>query len=236
MGCGMSMVKYILFLFNLLCAIAGILIVIFSGAIIAETSETYNIKDAESSVVLGICLLILGAAITIVAFFGCCGAIRESICMSITYMILLGILLILQIIFILVIALGKDNFVESMKIIVNEGFKNRNEHPELINGIQTSMKCCGVEGPTDYHAFANTGFYPDSCCDPDYKQKDSNFKCSSLHVYKKGCSDDFQQHCTDILNAMLWSSVAVAAIELAGILSACCLIVNIRNNKRRSAY
>ncbi|CAH1104259.1 unnamed protein product [Psylliodes chrysocephalus] len=126
-NCGMNLIKYLLFVFNLLFALSGLGIII-SGAVVLS-----NVSDFDhfvSSDLLGppIVLIVAGVVVFIIAFLGCFGAIRES------YNLLMAFAGLLIIIFIVEIAVGvtaavykgdfqvalKENLLKSIKEYSNE--------------------------------------------------------------------------------------------------------------------
>ena len=61
----------------------------------AEEGDGLKLK-AEMSLLNG-CGVIVGCIIFFVAFFGCCGAIKENHCMTLTFAILLGIIFLMEV-------------------------------------------------------------------------------------------------------------------------------------------
>ncbi|PSN47126.1 hypothetical protein C0J52_14495 [Blattella germanica] len=80
---GMSCVKYLLFVFNLIFLITGIAILAIGG-IIQDFYSDYSDLLHGKFFVAPVLLLVVGVIIFIVAFFGCCGAIKENHCMIMT--------------------------------------------------------------------------------------------------------------------------------------------------------
>jgi len=62
-----------------------------SNYFMEEVSEKVNFTASP------IALMVVGSIIFVIAFFGCCGAIRESNCMIITFAVLLLAILIMEI-------------------------------------------------------------------------------------------------------------------------------------------
>ncbi|CAG0881835.1 unnamed protein product [Darwinula stevensoni] len=83
-----SCIKYVLFFFNLLVLIGGLAVGIL-GIIGMADAKFYNFAnlgvDPSGFKVASIIFIVFGFTIVIFAFFGCCGAIRESKCMLLTY-------------------------------------------------------------------------------------------------------------------------------------------------------
>ncbi|XP_011312684.1 CD63 antigen-like, partial [Fopius arisanus] len=79
-----------------LCGLAllilGVLVETNLGSVKAETAD--QIHQIE---VIAIGLIVIGSIIFVIAFFGCCGAIRESHCMTVTYAVFLLVILVIQV-------------------------------------------------------------------------------------------------------------------------------------------
>ncbi|KAJ9598193.1 hypothetical protein L9F63_011131, partial [Diploptera punctata] len=80
LNAGMRCIKYLLFTFNLLFVITGVLIIGVGTTIKAIYSNFDSILD-ERFYSPATLLIIIGCIVFIVAFFGCCGAVKESTCM-----------------------------------------------------------------------------------------------------------------------------------------------------------
>ncbi|KAJ0175926.1 hypothetical protein K1T71_008100 [Dendrolimus kikuchii] len=85
MGCGEFLVKYILFFANLAFALAGLALMGLGIAVQFQLSPITVITDSFNFEVAPITAMVLGAVVFLVSFFGCCGAIRESNCMLVTF-------------------------------------------------------------------------------------------------------------------------------------------------------
>ena len=90
--------------------------------------------------------------------------------------------------------------------------------PLAWNLVQTELKCCGVNGPGDWHLSNNTivetPFLPDSCCQAvqiDQKCRNDNH----FGPYEKGCLEAFSNFLhanAGIIGALIAS---VAFIQIA---------------------
>ncbi|KAJ8927438.1 hypothetical protein NQ314_020108 [Rhamnusium bicolor] len=92
---GMTCIKYLLFSFNLLFALSGIAILTV-GAIVHIVYSEYSSFLYTSWQYAPIVLILIGVVIFIVAFFGCCGAVKENHCMIITFSVLLFVILTIE--------------------------------------------------------------------------------------------------------------------------------------------
>ncbi|KAG5875667.1 hypothetical protein JTB14_021837 [Gonioctena quinquepunctata] len=133
--------------------------------------------------------IIVGAIVFVIAFFGCCGAIRESPCMLTTYAVILLTIFLLQ------IAVGiyafleiKDQDVFKAKVkntltsLFNE-YGTKNASQELVDLIQQELECCGTTGPTYWDTSKPNTCYEDS------KPTNKLFTNGSVSGIERGGSD-----------------------------------------------
>lgn len=226
MGCGMSMVKYILFVFNLLCALGGIAILAVGVAFFLRIGDIEKIFEDLNVQIVPILFIVIGAIIFIIAFFGCCGAIRESHCMTVTYSTFLMLILIAQIVLAIVVFVYIGDLQEATNKALVRLWNNRNNqgNQQVWDNIQRGLTCCGLNNAAEW------GTVPSSCCAPDTQV------CTEFNAFSKGCGgavNDFIGTSGNIIGAV---ALGVAGIELIGFIFACCLANSIRNQSRRSAY
>ncbi|XP_037035119.1 23 kDa integral membrane protein-like isoform X1 [Bradysia coprophila] len=225
MGCGMSMVKYILFVFNLLCALGGVAILGVGIAFLLRIGDIEKIFDDWNVQVVPILFIVIGAIIFIVAFFGCCGAIKESHCMTVTYSTFLMIMLLAQIVLAIVVFVYIGDLQEAVRPVLARMWEQRPNNPQVWDSLQRTLQCCGLNNPAEW----GTGI-PTSCC------ADGTQQCNAGTAFQTGCSgavNDFISTSGNIIGAV---ALGVAGIELIGFIFACCLANSIRNQSRRSAY
>jgi hypothetical protein len=85
MGCSTTVVKYLVFFFNLVFAIAGAGLLALGILLKLKNDDIQNfIPDKYHLGLPPILLIAIGSVIFVTAFFGCCGAIKESTCMLTT--------------------------------------------------------------------------------------------------------------------------------------------------------
>lgn len=224
LNCGLSTIKYVLFVFNLLCSLCGIALVVIGGVSLAKIADLQDISDEHSIVAPSILFIVLGSIVFVIAFFGCCGAIRESYCMTTTYGFFLMVLIIAQI----VVAALVFIYVGDAKAAFQKGFvrlfeeRDRPQNAELIDTIQSNLQCCGKTSVLDW--LGNT---PQSCCKAG---------TAPLCVpFTTGCQARLGEFIDTAGDVLGWVSLGVAAVELIGLIAACCLANGIRNQERRYA-
>jgi CD63 antigen len=226
LNCGASLIKYVLFVFNLICAVGGIALMVVGGIALKKIVDLGHIfEEGDHPKFFPAAVLALGVIVFIIAFFGCCGAIRESQCLLNLYSLCLLIVVILQIllaIFVLV-------YNEDIKKGAFRGWdrlwagNNYELNRSAIEQIQRALQCCGSQSFLDYGTIL-----PSSCCSPD-----AQF-CNQLTSYHVGCKTKINTIVEDSASWIAYLSIAMAAVELMGVIFGCCLSSNIRNSSRYS--
>ncbi|XP_019875684.2 CD151 antigen-like [Aethina tumida] len=231
MGCATGIVKYIVFLANLVFALAGLALVIIGCLYKFNYSDITKALPSDFGLA-PILFIIIGAIVFITAFFGCCGAVRESTCMLTTYAIILLTIFIIQ------VAIGvyafiqiKDTYALQKSITQNyrKTFDERHhirEANETVQATQSWLHCCGVDGPDDWNHI------PPTCC------SNNNVHCSraSPDLYQNGCATqifDLLQKSTKVIGGV---AIGIAAVEILGAVFGLCLSSSIRNHYRRNIY
>jgi len=232
-----KVLKYVLFAFNLLYwAIGGVMMGVGLWAVTQKGgySEFSSISTDPAAVMIAV-----GAFIFIISFFGTVGALRENICFLRTYMVVMIIVVILEVI----AGLLAFAFWPEVRKSVDNQFKKAIEEyrdnidlENAINSVQEGFKCCGSTDLNDWDInryFKCGGISPEqcsvphSCCvrEPDERP---NIQCGwqvrEKHrlalkgkIYITGCLDAvwewFRQH----LLVVAAVAVAFAFPEIAGI-------------------
>lgn len=224
LNCGLSTIKYVLFVFNLLCSLCGIALVVIGGVSLAKVAELQDVTEEHNIVAPSILFIVLGSVVFVIAFFGCCGAIRESYCMTSTYGFFLMVLIIAQIVVAALVFIYVGDAREAIKTGFDKLFdqRDRPQNAELIDTIQANLQCCGKSSALDW-----LGSHPQSCC-----KAGTAPLCIPFGTGCRARLGEFIDTAGDVLG---WVSLGVAAVELIGLIAACCLANGIRNRERRYA-
>ena len=172
---GMSCIKYILFVFNLIFTVFGGLLIYSGVLMIQEQSQTFA-QLIETPNTLAISVIVLGFAIFVVAFLGCSGALFESHCILLAFGIIVTVILALE----LTIAGLAFAFKSDLRNVANRELKtavtkynwteSSDRYTQMIDQMQATLKCCGFNSTRDYPDLnpnpVNPNYLPDSCC-PD---------------------------------------------------------------------
>jgi CD63 antigen len=232
---GMSCVKYLLFAFNLVFVIFGILL-LYAGFSVVVKIGNYDqiLLDAPNNVAIS--LIIVGFVIFLIAFLGCCGAIKENYCMLITFSsIMLAILLIELVGAGLILS-----FKNKLEKVTEDGIKNvivkynaTHDNPlnQVLDDIQSNFECCGAVNSSDWELngwFKNhTGTYPYSCC--HRKGDNDHTNCTdTTKLFSDGCVVKLDREIKGSFALLGGIAIAIAVIQLIGIVFACSLSRSIK--------
>ncbi|CAB3234639.1 unnamed protein product [Arctia plantaginis] len=231
-GGGMSCVKYLLFFFNLLFAVTGL--IIFIAGIKAEINALPYTDFTNSNFYTSapIVLIIVGVIVFIVAFFGCCGAVKENHCMIITFSVFL------LIIFVAELAVGIAGYVKhqdlenSIMEVLNKTMKEYPTNKDVAKSfdiLQTDLQCCGINSPKDWAA--NNMSLPATCCAGQEISGGVPAPCTeqSEHFHTKGCLPLLVAYFKSITMVLGGVGLGVAIVQLLGVIFACCLARSIRS-------
>ncbi|KAL4704194.1 hypothetical protein ACJJTC_002217 [Scirpophaga incertulas] len=223
MGCGEFIVKYILFFANLFFALAGLVLL---GLGVAAQLQIKSLGDMLAAVADGqlqiapITAMAVGSVVFLIAFFGCCGAIRESHCMLVTFAIFMLVLMVIKIALATVIFVGMERVLAEIPKWLGDAFASD------VNGfheIEKTFKCCGPNGALSYGRIA----LPETCC--------ASSPCLIINAYS-GCNavlNDFFSTFGLVIGIV---AIVVGAIELVAAVFGLCLANHVRNKYRRSRY
>jgi len=233
MGCATGIVKYLVFLANLIFALAGLALVIIGVMYKFNYNDATNVlpRDFGLAPILSI---IIGAVVFITAFLGCCGAVKESPCMLTTYAIILLTIFIIQVaigVYAFLKIKDTNEFHNSIRQNLQKTFEAYDKNPEAKEAVEVTQRffsCCGVDGP-DYYQ----GELPLSCCEEGV---DACRRIDYAHLHHDGCVQkvyNFLENSSQVIGGV---AIGVAAIEILGAFFGLCLASSIRNHYRRSLY
>ncbi|XP_063625056.1 23 kDa integral membrane protein-like [Cydia splendana] len=223
MGCGEFLVKYILFFANLFFALSGLALLGIGVAVQLKVTAITALIDGWYE--FGpIATMVVGSIVFFIAFLGCCGAIRESNCMLVTYSIFMIVLMVLKIALATIVFVNADSLATSVKNEFNNLFLNNQTE---FHKIETALTCCGTEGGQSYGL--NIVSLPPSCC------AEGATTCTLLNSYP-GCNSRAEDFITTFSTAIGVVCIVVAALELVAVVFGLCLANHVRNRDRRTRY
>ncbi|XP_033360231.1 CD63 antigen-like isoform X1 [Bombus vosnesenskii] len=217
---GLRCIKYLLCAVNSLFVLTGIMIISIGTTIYAVYEDFSHFLDPSyfSPATL---LIIVGIFVFIIAFLGCCGALRESTCMVLVFAASLSLVLVLELIAGIAAYALQDGIKNLLADKINatmHQYEKNDEARSAIDFLQSRLYCCGYNGYEDWEAQKMT--IPSSCPSRDNE-----------NIYVTGCI----KHLSIIIHrSALYigtGAVAIALIQLTGIMFACMLGRAIRRQK-----
>jgi len=239
---GIKCIKFLLFGFNLIFAITGLALIV-TGAVIQGLYSQYLDFLGDSFFNTPVLLVVVGCIIFAITFFGCCGAVKESHCMTMTFAVLLGLIFVIE--------LGAGISAYMLRTRVH-GIVEANMEKGLLNYkkegsegvtqtwdiIQHELECCGAQDYTDWRnstAIADQQSVPDSCCIQDTENcglgmanPDKPLDEITAAIHTTGCLNKFQEMVVKNVAAVGAMGVIIALIQIVGVVFACCLSKTIR--------
>ncbi|KAJ1522195.1 hypothetical protein ONE63_002503 [Megalurothrips usitatus] len=204
--CGSTTIKYLLFFFNFLFVLCGLVILVVGG--LAATSPGIGGFSISGPVIF---ILVVGGAIFLVSFFGCCGAVRESHCMLVTFACLLLTIIVCEVVAAVLLFLaangagGVDLEKAFSKAFEDAKADQSNKGAmDAVNAVQQAFQCCGVKDSSMW-----AGKVPNSCCPSN--------QCSGSNQFTQGCLGPFKDFIHKYGLALGVLAIGVAVIEVLGV-------------------
>ncbi|KAM8771443.1 tetraspanin 34a [Acanthopagrus schlegelii] len=242
--CCSGFLKIMMFVFNggiFLAGAAilgtGIWVKVDSGSLLGILD---NVEGAPSELdqlaSVSYVLIAVGAVLVVIGFLGCCGAIRESRCMLLTFFSIVLIIFIIEVagaVVLLVFQGLADQLLQDVEEGIRKDLTSKYGSDEGVTSIWDStmekLKCCGGSNYTDFDdsPFVNTnGFYPKTCCDANISEGQCTESRAS-NFMADGCIDRIVQLIED--NAVIVAAVAlgITALEIAAMVVSMVLYKNI---------
>lgn len=229
---GLRCIKYLLCAINSLFVLTGIMIISVGTTIYAVYEDFSHFLDSSyfSPATL---LIVVGILVFIIAFLGCCGALKESTCMVLVFAVSLSVVLVMELAAAIAAYTLQDGIKELLKEKINVTMHEYNKNKEATDAIdfmQSRLRCCGYNSELDWYdvttvANSTCGRIPESCRIFD----DGNF--NGCAVSPIGCSNRLS---TIVHRSALYvatGAVAICLIQLTGIMFACMLGRAIRRQK-----
>ncbi|CAH8462623.1 unnamed protein product [Heterobilharzia americana] len=211
LGAGMKCLKSCVFILNIICLLCS-LVLIGAGAYVEVKFSQYGANLHKVWQAAPIAIIVVGVVILIVSFLGCCGALKENVCMLYMYAFFLIVLLIAELAAAIVAVVYKDKIDAEVDTLMTDALKHETEEiRNFMDLVQSSFHCCGAKGPSDY-----TPTVPNSC------------KGEGNEVFPEGCVDVFGAFLKRNLIIVACVAFGVCFFQLLSIIIACCLGQQIR--------
>lgn len=214
---GITLVKYMLFFANFILWTIGLALIVGGAVLQLKYTGLLDVLGDER-LATPVILLVAGCLCTLIGFVGYCGAIRENYCLTVTFAVLLALLLLAETgIAIAAYALHEPlhkALIEQLSVGM-ERYSRSKGVAVAWDQVQRQMQCCGLHNSTDWSPMA-----PDSCCIHFHP---GCAKTAQQLIHSTGCIEKIESWV--FTNAALVGCIAalLGVVQVIGICFACCL-------------
>ncbi|XP_037035111.1 23 kDa integral membrane protein [Bradysia coprophila] len=236
-SCGMNIIKYILFVFNVFFAISGLGILI-AGALVLSDINEFNYFLEGRVTAPPIVLIVTGAIIFLIASLGCYGAIRESPSMLYAFAFLLLIIFIVE----LAVGIAACVFKSDLQMMLQKSLQDSIERSSMDDimawdNVQQKLQCCGINGASDWQDFSRNHTIRASCCRPNHIDGTKDCKNGAAlfqhRYYQDGCLPKLKSKIDSNAVVLIGVGLGLAFVQLLGIVLACWLASAIRRENAK---
>lgn len=250
LGCGMNCCRLLLFVFNFVFWLLGMVVLGIGIWSRIEGNEPWDsfIKGNPQLTAANM-MIAAGVIVTLIGFLGCCGAIKKSQCMLISYAVLIFLIFALELAAGIYAYTKRDVIKAEMEKGFNDAIKLSYGGPleadkvltTAVDEFQKQFNCCGSKAPDDWkqskwYKDQKTKLHsvPESCCKTP--EKDCNKDPNTGKIFTEGCVPQVEKTIKSTLSHMAKITavaIAIAIIQLLGIVFACCLSNAIKDDVRQ---
>lgn len=207
--------------------------------------DTFYVSMAVDSINYKVSLYMLlvgGVLLFIVSFLGCCGVVRESQCMLISFFCVLLVILVAQIATVVWVYCNSDKLEAmiryNMKSTVEEEYYKDERLQKTYDAIQRGLNCCGAEYAADWNKSKNilvgatpeeksTFNIPRSCCNPladalTCEKSTQNLRIGQGIDFKvvseEGCIKKVINIVRENVSIVLYVAIAIIILEFIGLI------------------
>jgi CD63 antigen len=227
---GMKCVKYLLFAFNFIFFLIGLALMIIGGIVLGKMIRYNSVDGITSGPVF---IIVVGAIILVVTFFGCCGAFKENSCMLGTFAVLVGIIFALEVISAIVAFAFKSKSNEYIgKALQRTATEYMDKNAtDFWDDVQRDFECCGIDNATTWENLSPN--LPDSCCVEETEMCGKGGyadRTDATKFHQKGCLTKLENWINSSMLVVAGVALGLAFVELLGIVLACCMCHAIRKD------
>ncbi|ALC41265.1 Tsp42Eh [Drosophila busckii] len=228
MYCTTRILRYILCVINLLCALNGCLLIWYGVWLLNSLVEPQHIVIDKGEKLAAILCIVLGCVIVLTSVLGTVGLLRECKRILISYAVLLVLLLVIQfILFSLSYAASRDRLPASLKQGFDELWDPLHSGNSTLNAYEQWLHCCGRNSAEDYMLLERE--LPASCC----FERDCT---KPVNLFMNGCESTFKEYVSRKTANFHTISWLLILTEFVGSVATCYLVDSIRNHRDRVRF
>lgn len=232
--CCSSFLKIMMFIFNggiFLAGAAvlgvGVWVKVDSGSLLGLLDNVEGAPSGLSQLInVSYLLMAVGGVLLVIGFLGCCGAVKESRCMLLTFFSIVLIIFIIEVAGAVVLLVFQDladqilsGLEDEVITSIRKEYGSKESLTSLWNATMDQFECCGFKNYTDfngspYYLEHGGDLYPPTCCNTTTLEGVCSTNQAHLSAID-GCFVKLLQLIED--NAVIIAGVAlgIAALEIA---------------------
>ncbi|KAI8488106.1 Tetraspanin-8 [Branchiostoma belcheri] len=221
-GFAMNCVKSLLILFNFMFWLLGVGLVAVGASIIGDgkTIHALRLTEFDQQLLTSTCnaMIAVGVIAILIGFIGCAGAAWENKCLLGTFIAIMGVLSLIEIIIGGVALANKhkaENYLkEKIDHISDTQYQNLTaEVKKFVDTIQAEFRCCGMKSVKDWEPD-----YPGTCnCTQKTGDDVQDGVCdTTTGRWKKPCDTKIMDNLRGAISVMAGMPIAVAFITWIG--------------------
>ncbi|XP_056265516.1 tetraspanin 34a [Pseudoliparis swirei] len=216
----------------------GVWVKVDSGSLLGLLGNVEDSPGLSQLVNAAYLLIGVGAVLLVIGFLGCCGAVRESRCMLLTFFSIVLIIFLIEVAAAVVLLVFQGLVQKVLGLLevevktrIKDNYGNNTEFTKLWNVTMEEFNCCGYKNYTDFDGSSfqkelGEDLYPVTCCN------ETIGRCSTDKAYYSGI-DGCLMRLVDLIeeNLVIIGAVAlgIAALEVAAMVVSMVLYKNIGN-------
>ncbi|XP_050462994.1 CD9 antigen-like [Cataglyphis hispanica] len=242
--------KYALVAVSFVFLIIAIAVIVLATWMLADKTFLVSIAQEGNNYDTGLYILLAaGILMFIVAFLGCCGALKHSRCSLITFFVIMLVIIVAQIAFAGWLYTNSERLDELLRSSVINTVKSEYGTVEcrtqIMDAIQSGLECCGASGPADWagskyaskdpslpisltvSSDANNIFkVPESCCrdiGSTACDEGRNMKIAGVAspaIYNEGCTQKLVDTLKGQTYHVMIMAILVLIVEIIGLILA----------------
>uniref|UniRef100_H3C0H6 Tetraspanin n=1 Tax=Tetraodon nigroviridis TaxID=99883 RepID=H3C0H6_TETNG len=231
--CCSGFLKVMMFIFNGIIFLAGCAVLGVGVWVAVDKTSFLGILDnvdgipqeLSQLIYVSYLLIALGCVLVVIGFLGCCGAIRESRCMLLTFFIIVLIIFLAEVAGAVVLFVFQDVVADLLMKVegsvvgsIKKDYGSSTGVTSLWNSTMEQLDCCGFMNYTDFtgspYYTSQGGIYPQYCCNVTI----SAFPCNGTDAQLSRVDGCYTKLVTILEeNAVIVAGVAIgiAALEIA---------------------
>ncbi|XP_078586614.1 23 kDa integral membrane protein-like [Branchiostoma floridae x Branchiostoma japonicum] len=223
-GFAMNCVKSLLILFNFIFWLLGVGLVAVGASIIGDGKiiHALSLTEYDQQLLTSTCnaMIAVGVFAILIGFLGCAGAAWENKCLLGAFLVIMGVLALMEIIIGGVALANKhkaENYLkDKIDHISDTPYQNMTvEMKKFVDVVQTGFRCCGMETVTDW-----APDYPGTCNCTQKKADDvgdDSSRCdAATGRWAQPCDGKIIGNLRAAIGAMAGMPIAVAFATFAG--------------------